>query len=67
MAESKVYTVQVEEDENGDLVLPFPEKMLEELGWEIGDQLVWKDNGDGTYTITKDDIDLGDVVYGDGC
>jgi bifunctional DNA-binding transcriptional regulator/antitoxin component of YhaV-PrlF toxin-antitoxin module len=42
--------------------------MLEELGWKIGDQLVWKDNGDGTYTISKDQDDiLGDVVYGEGC
>ena len=68
MAESKIYTVQLEEDENGDLMLPFSDEMLEELGWKIGDQLVWKDNGDGTYTISKDQDDmLGDVVYGEGC
>lgn len=69
MAESKVYTVQLEEDENGDLVLPFTDEILEELGWKVGDQLVWKDNGDGTYTLSKSDQDdmLGDVVYGEGC
>ena len=68
MAESKIYTVQLEEDENGDLVLPFADEILEELGWKVGDQLVWKDNGDGTYTISKDQDDiLGDVVYGEGC
>lgn len=66
MAESKVYTVQLEEDENGDLVLPFSDEMLKELGWEIGDQLIWKDNGDGTFTLSKDEL-LGDVVYGEGC
>ena len=62
-----MYTVQLETDESGDLILPFPPKLLEELGWEAGDQLLWSDNGDGTYTIKKDDIELGDVVYGDGC
>ena len=68
MAESKIYTVQLEEDENGDLMLPFTDEILEELGWKVGDQLVWKDNGDGTYTISKDQDDmLGDVVYGEGC
>lgn len=68
MAESKIYTVQLEEDENGDLVLPFTDEILEELGWKVGDQLVWKDNGDGTYTISRDHDDiLGDVVYGEGC
>ena len=68
MAESNIYTVQLEEDENGDLVLPFTDEILEELGWKVGDQLVWKDNGDGTYTISKDQDDiLGDVVYGEGC
>ena len=68
MAESNIYTVQLEEDENGDLVLPFTDEILEELGWKVGDQLVWKDNGDGTYTISKDQVDiLGDVVYGEGC
>ena len=68
MAESKIYTVQLEEDENGDLVLPFTDEILEELGWKVGDQLVWKANGDGTYTISRGHDDrLGDVVYGEGC
>ena len=63
----KIYTVAVQEDENGDLILPFPDGLLAKMGWEEGDILLWKDNGDGSYSIEKDDLVVGDVVYGDGC
>ncbi len=46
-------TVKLEKDENGDLILPLDEKMCRELGWEIGDTVLWSDNGDGSYTLTK--------------
>ena len=50
----KKYTVTLEEDPaTGDTILPFPEEMLKEVGWEEGDVLVWKDNRDGTFSITK--------------
>ena len=50
----KKYTVTLEEDPaTGDVILPFPEEMLTEVGWEEGDVLVWKDNRDGTFSITK--------------
>jgi hypothetical protein len=48
------YLVTLEEDpETGDLVLPLPEKLMEETGWKTGDTLDWKDNGDGTFSMTK--------------
>ena len=48
------YIVKLEEDlETGDLILPLPEKLLEETGWKTGDTLDWKDNGDGTFSMTK--------------
>ncbi len=53
----KSYTVTLEEDpESGDLILPFPEDMLKEVGWKEGDTLDWKDNKDGTFSITKKEI-----------
>ena len=66
MTDTKTYTVQLLEDEDGELILPFPDELLKELDWKPGDQLMWTDNGDGTYSITKDEL-LGDVVYGEGC
>jgi bifunctional DNA-binding transcriptional regulator/antitoxin component of YhaV-PrlF toxin-antitoxin module len=33
--------LEVQEDENGDLFLVFPDELIEELGWEEGDVLDW--------------------------
>lgn len=45
--------VTIEQDENGDLILPISHKICRELGWKIGDTLRWQDNLDGSFTITK--------------
>jgi hypothetical protein len=45
--------VTVEQDENGDLILPLPEELLKEVGWKTDDVLTWTDNEDGTYTLSK--------------
>ena len=51
------YTITLEEDpETGDVVLPFPPEVLEELGWVEGDTLLWnviEDNGSWSATLTK--------------
>ena len=47
------YTVILEEDKNGDLILPFSDELLKEMGWKEGDTLQWKDNKDGSYALTK--------------
>lgn len=50
----KIWTVTLEEDpETGELILPFPEDMLEEAGWREGDVLEWIDNKDGTWSLVK--------------
>jgi len=50
----KTWTVEIIEDpESGDLVLPFPQDMLDKVGWQTGDNLNWVDLGDGTWEITK--------------
>lgn len=46
-------TVIIEEDDEGNLVLPLSDDMLEELGWEIGDTIDWTDNKDGSWSMTK--------------
>lgn len=50
---NKAYTATVEEDENGDAIIPLPQEMLDELGWKEGDTLDWKANEDGSFSITK--------------
>ena len=50
----KTWTVIIEEDvETGDVILPFPQEMLDEVGWMPGDNLKWVDRGDGTWEIRK--------------
>jgi len=49
------YTVKLEEDKNGDLILPFSDDLLKEMGWKEGDTLQWKDNENGSYTLSKKD------------
>lgn len=51
----KIWTVTLEEakDGSGDLVLPFPKDMLDEVGWNTGDNIKWIDRNDGTWEIRK--------------
>lgn len=50
----KNYVLDVQEDpETGDLILEFPDSMMEEAGWTVGDTLEWIDNKDGSWTLRK--------------
>jgi hypothetical protein len=48
-------TVTVVEDEQdpGQLLLDLGTELCEQLGWQVGDTLDWTDNGDGSWTLTK--------------
>lgn len=47
----------VEEDpENpGEMVLTFPEGLLEKMGWEVGTELVWNIDENGEVSLTRAD------------
>ena len=48
------WTVEVEEDKaTGDLMLPFPLELLNQMGWAPGTELWWIDNEDGTFSIRE--------------
>ena len=54
MATDASYTVNLEQDPNtGDLILPFPSELLESLGWNEGDTLLWDISESGTITLTR--------------
>jgi hypothetical protein len=59
-----IYTVTVEEDSNGEMVLPFPDEMMDELNWEIGDSLIWSQEPNGNIVISKVIYDGSVVVTG---
>jgi hypothetical protein len=40
------YTVTLDEDENGDLLMPIPADFLDSLGWKEDDLLEWIVEGD---------------------
>ena len=49
-----IHTITIEEDpETGELVLPFSDEILAEVGWQVGDVLVWKDEGNGSWSLSK--------------
>ena len=47
------WVVPVEEDSTGEQMITFPDDLIEKVGWKEGDSLNWKDNGDGSFTLTK--------------
>ena len=49
---SWIATLQ-EDKETGDMILPLPEDLMESQGFEVGDILKWKDNKDGSYSVSK--------------
>lgn len=58
MESDKVYTADIVTDpETGEALLILSPEMLEEVSWLPGDVLEWIDNGDGTWTLRKDDTD----------
>jgi hypothetical protein len=51
---TKRYSLEVKYDsENGDHYLQFTPDMLRQVGWDFGDTIVWKDNQDGSFTLSK--------------
>jgi bifunctional DNA-binding transcriptional regulator/antitoxin component of YhaV-PrlF toxin-antitoxin module len=46
------YILEVEEDEQGDLFLTFPDELMDEMNWKEGDILNWDLQGEGVI-LTK--------------
>ena len=49
---SWIATLQ-EDPDTGDMILPLPDDLMEAQGFEVGDILKWKDNKDGSYSVSK--------------
>lgn len=54
---NKSWTVHLETDENGELVLPLTDEMLEGTGIGLGDTVEWIDNGNGSWSIKKQECE----------
>jgi hypothetical protein len=45
------YIVEIELDpKTGEMILPLPTKLVDAVGWNVGDQLIWEET-----TILEDD------------
>lgn len=51
------WTVEIIEDPDntGDLILPLPEELLSKMNWKTGDTLLWVDNKDGSWSLSKEE------------
>lgn len=53
----KTFTLDVQHTDDGEAYIQFPQETMAGLGWKEGDTVVWTDNRDGTYTLTKKDTE----------
>lgn len=50
------WTITLETDpETGDLIMPIPTDCLNQMGWDIGDTLIWEDMHNGSWSLRKKD------------
>ena len=50
----------IEVRENGktkELFIEFPPGCLDQVGWDVGDNLIWDELPDGSWSLRKDDGD----------
>ena len=53
MKDSK-YTIKLIEDpETGDLILPLTSDILNQVGWDEGDTLIWEELPSGSFSLRK--------------
>ena len=50
-----VYEAPIQVDSDGDLILVFPDELLAAMDWNEGDTLVWQQNDDGSWTLTRNE------------
>jgi hypothetical protein len=50
---SFVRTLVEDPEHPGEILLDLGDELCEHLGWKEGDTIVWKDNQDGTWTLSK--------------
>ena len=50
---NKFYDAPIQVDSDGELVFVFPDELMMELDWNIGDTLRWQKNDDDSWTLTR--------------
>ena len=62
------WTITLETDpETGDLIMPLPTDLLSQMGWDFGDELIWEDLHNGSWSLRKKEVGVtGDATDGTG-
>jgi len=47
------YIIPIEEDDDGELLITFPDELMEKMNWQVGDTIEWIDNENGSWTLKK--------------
>jgi hypothetical protein len=50
---AKKATVPVKTLDNGDQFIEIPQILMDSLGWKVGDEIIWTEQSDGTFKLTK--------------
>ena len=48
-----VLEVQEDPDNPDELILQFPDEVMNQAGWKAGDTLIWTDMGDGSWSLSR--------------
>ena len=49
-------TLKVDTDpQSGDLYLQLTDELMDEMGWTVGDTLLWEEQANGSWTLRKKD------------
>jgi len=52
------WIVEVKQDgKTKELFLEFPPGCLDQVGWDIGDTLIWEELDNGNWSLTKKELD----------
>ena len=51
------YTLEVQEDENGEYFIVLPDEIIDDLGWQEGDVIDWQVKGNGFVLSRINDPD----------
>lgn len=48
-------TLEVKQNDHGELYIEFPDELLNQVGWDDGDTLLWEELSNGSFLIKKEE------------
>jgi len=48
-------TLEVKQNKHGELYIEFPDELLNQVGWDDGDTLLWEELPNGSFLIKKEE------------